>query len=366
VLENFGQINWDGAWFALLFLVIPLLLGALAFLRRFGGRHATIRFSSLAPFRGVPPTARLRLRIAVPLSRAAALAFLVLALMRPQKGTEMSPESSKGISILMTVDRSGSMETPDFEIDDKAVSRMDAVKKVFRDFVKGGGSLKGRPNDEIGLVTFSGYPVPVAPLTLDHGAVLQFLDHIETFQPRRNERTGRYLEDEETIQEETRTAMGDGLALAVDRMKDLKSKSKLIILLSDGVSNFGQIQPEEAAELAKTYGIKVYTIGIGQSGTVLREIEDPFFGKRKVPMRSELDEGTLRRVAEVTGGKYWNAATTGALEEVYGEIDKLERSEIESARFYRFDEKFQWAALPALALLVIEVLLAQTVFRRIP
>jgi Ca-activated chloride channel family protein len=365
MLTKIVEIHWDGLWFALLFLAIPLAFGAAALLRHRGGRHATIRFSSLAPFRGIPPTARLRLRIVVPVLRAAALALIVLALMRPQKGTEMTPESSKGVSILMTVDRSGSMETPDFEIDGKDVSRMDAVKKVFRDFVKGGGRLRGRPNDEIGLVTFSGYPVPVAPLTLDHGAVLQFLDHIETFQPRRD-RAGRFLDDEETVQEETRTAIGDGLALAVDRMKDLKSKSKVIILLSDGVSNFGQLSPEEAAELARTYGIKVHAIGIGQSGMVLREVDDPFFGKRRVQMRSELDEETLRRVAEVTGGKYWNAATTGALEEVYGEIDKLERSEIESARFYRFDEKFQWAAIPALALLVLEVLLAQTVFRRIP
>jgi len=358
-----GGLEFRHPAFALLLAAIPALWCLRWLFRRRGRREAAIRFSSLAPFRGLSPTARLRLRHVVPVLRALALAALAVALMRPQRGTEMAPESSKGISILMAVDRSGSMLAEDFEADGKAISRIEAVKKVFREFVQGGGGLRGRPYDEIGIVTFAGYPVPLAPLTLDHGAVIEFLKTIEPFDPR--DPANRRV-DRQTVEEESRTAIGDGLALAVDRLKDLTSKSKVIILMSDGMSNFGQLDPLEGAELAKTFGIKVHTIGIGQSGITMQVIDDPFFGKRKVPVKSELDEDTLKAIAAATGGKYWNAATTGALQEVYGEIDALERSRIESSRFYRFDEKFQWAAIPALAFLVLEVILAGTVFRRIP
>jgi len=351
--------------FGLLLLAIPVLLALAAWLRRRGARDAAIRFSNLHPFRTLPPTARLRLRFLVPALRVLALALLAVALMRPQKGSELAPESSQGISILMVVDRSGSMKTPDFEIDGKEASRMDAVKKVFRQFVQGGGPLKGRTNDEIGIVSFAGYPVPNAPLTLDHGAVIQFLDQIQLYEPKLDRR-GQPVDDQETIQEESRTAIGDALALAAERMKDLKSKSKVVILLSDGKSNFGQLDPLEGADLLKAFGIRVYSIGIGRSGIFMQVVEDPFFGKRRVPVQSDLDEDTLRAIAEKTGGKYFNAESTDALEAVYTEIDALERTKIESSRFYRFDERFRWAALPALALLLLEVLLAQTVFRRIP
>jgi Ca-activated chloride channel family protein len=350
--------------FAILFLVPPALLAASLWRRRRRSRDAAIRYSNLGPFRGLPPTARLRLRHLVPVLRAAGLGLLVVALLRPQKGSELAPETAQGVSILMAVDRSGSMETPDFQLGSKKVSRLEAVKKVFRDFVKGGDGLAGRPNDEIGIVTFAGYAVPAAPLTLDHGAVLALLDTIKVFQVPRD-RFGRPVGDPEVLREETSTAIGDGLALAVERMKDLPAKSKVIILLSDGESNSGVVQPREGADLAKTYGIRIYSIGIGQSGTVLEEV-DGIFGRQLVPRQSELDEDTLREVAETTGGKYFNAASVTALRDVYAEIDRMERSKIESTRFYRFDERFQWAAVPALALLVLEALLSCTVFRRIP
>lgn len=351
--------------FALLFFLIPALFAWAAWRRRRGARGAAIRFSNLRPFRDLLPSARLRLRFTVPLLRAAVLALLAVALMRPQKGSELAPESSEGISILMAVDRSGSMAAEDFTVDGKRVNRLQAVKKVFRDFVKGGGGLAGRPHDEIGIVSFAGYPVPVAPLTLDHGAVLSILETIQIYQPK-VDRYGRPLEDPQTMQEEGATAIGDGLALAVERLKDLKAKSKVIVLLSDGRQTAGHLSPEEGAELARAFGIKTYVIGIGQAGTVMKTIEDPFFGRRQVPVQSDLDEDSMKAIAEKTGGKYFNAATTGALEKVYQEIDSLERSRIETSRFYRYDERFRWAALPAVALLVLEVLLAQTVFRRIP
>lgn len=351
--------------FGLILLLIPLLFAYRAYRRRAGTRDAAIRFSNLKPFQGLPRTARMRLRFLPAFLRVSALALLAAALMRPQKGSELAPESSRGISIMMAVDASYSMSQQDFAIDAKRVNRLEAVKKVFRDFVKGGGGLPGRPQDEIGIVTFTGYPVPRAPLTLDHGAVLDVLAGIQLYDLKRD-RFGRPIGDQETLQEETSTAMGDGLALAVDRMKDLKSKSRVIILMSDGAQTAGQLSPLEGAELAQALGIKIYSIGIGQAGMVMREVEHPLFGTRLERVRSDLDEDTLKAVAEKTGGKYWNAASTGALAEVYKEIDALERSEIEASRFYRYDEKFQWAAFPALALLALEVLLGQTVFRRIP
>ncbi len=351
--------------FGALVLAVPLLFAWSAWGRKRGSRDAAIRFSNLRPFRELPSTARLKLRLLVPTLRGAALVLLALALMRPQKGSELAPERAEGISILMAVDASYSMKTADFTIEGKKVSRLEAVKKVFHDFVKGGGGQRGRPNDEIGIVTFTGYPLPLAPLTLDHGAVLDILSRIKVYDLQ-FDRVGRPIGDQQTVQEETSTAIGDGLALAVDRLKDLKSKSKIIILMSDGAQTAGDLSPQEGADLARAYGIKIYSIGIGQAGVVLREVEDPFFGKRMVRAKSDLDEDTLREVAEKTGGRYWNAASTDALSGVYQEIDKLERSTIESSRFYRFEEKFQWLALPALALLALEALLGQTVFRRIP
>ena len=360
-----GGVEFHDPYWSLLLAVVAVVFALRWWLARRGRREAAIRFSNLEAMKGLPPTLRLRLRHVVPALRVLALAALVVALMRPQKGSELTPDRSQGISIIMAVDRSGSMDTPDFDLDGKMISRMDAVKKVFRDFVKGSGGLPGRPNDEIGIVYFAGYPVPVAPLTLDHGAVLEVLGNIKVYEPKRD-RFGRPIGDEETLKEESSTAIGDGLAMSVDRLKDLKAKSKVIILMSDGAQNTGQLTPEEGADLARAFGIKIYSIGIGQAGVVMREIDDPFFGKRRVPVQSDLDEETMKAVAEKTGGKYFNAATVGALEEVYKEIDRMERAEIESTRFYRYDEWFQWAAIPGLLFLVLEALLGQTIFRRIP
>ncbi len=325
--------------------------------------RGTLRFSTTAPFHRVRPSLRLRLRVLVPFLRIAALTFLIVALSRPQKGTELTPERSRGIGILLVIDKSGSMTTPDFEIDGKQVARIDAVKKVATEFIRGGGGLPGRPDDEIGIVAFSGYPVPSAPLTLDHGAVLEVLDSIEALDPRAAERDSR---GRALYPDEYETAIGDAIALAADRLRDAAVKSKVMILLSDGEQTTGELSPLEGAKIAETFGIKVYTIGIGRSGVTLVTVNDPFFGPRKVRQRSDLDEATLERIAETTGGKYFNAATTGALTEVYAAIDRLERSEIETTRFYRWEERFLPLALAGLVCIVLEVILGQSIFRRIP
>lgn len=356
---EFGDYRFAQPFFALLALLIPIGL----WIARRRVERGTLRFSTLAPFRKIRPSWRVRLRWLVPSLRALALLALIAALMRPQKGTELSPEKSRGIAILLAADNSGSMRQDDFEIDGRPAMRIEAVKKVARDFIKGGGGLRGRPDDEIGIVSFTGYPVPRAPFTLDHGAVLEVLDSIQVADPRKAEmdQYGRAL-----YPEEYQTALGDGLALAANRLKGAEVKSKIIILLTDGSQTAGTLSPEEGAKIAAAYGIKVYTIGIGKAGVVMVTLEDPIFGKIKQQRRSDLDEETLKMIAAATGGKYYNAATTGALRQVYEEIDQLERSEIHATRFYRWDEKFQPLALAAALLVVLEVILSQTVFRRIP
>lgn len=325
-------------------------------------RRGTLRFSSIRPFRRVRPGWRVHFRHLVGALRVLALLFLLAALARPQRGSELSPERSRGIGIMLLVDRSGSMNNEDFRIEGKKASRIDAVKHVAREFIRGGEGLPGRPNDEIGIVAFTGYPVPRAPLTLDHGAVLDVLASLEAADPEEAERDrrGRPL-----YPEEFQTAIGDAIARGAERLRDLDVKSKVMILLSDGSQTMGVLTPEEGAQIAKSFDVKIYSVGIGQAGVVMQTVQT-LFGPVQRPVQSDLDEDTLRRVAESTGGRYFNAASTDALRRVYEEIDRLERSEITSQRFYRWDERFQPLALAGIGLLVVEVLLAQTVFRRIP
>lgn len=324
-------------------------------------KRGTLRFSSLVPFRNIRPSARVRLRFLVPFLRVAALLLLVVALARPQKGSELAPEKSRGIGILVVFDASGSMLQEDFQLRGRDVSRIAAVKAVVHEFIKGEGNLPGRPHDEVGVLSFTGYPVPRAPLTLDHGAVLEVLQTIEAVDGKKMQAQGIPV-----YPEDVKTAIGDALAKGAEFLRDVDVKSRIMVLLSDGSQNMGVLSEEEGATIAKSFGIKVYTIGIGRAGIVMQTVNDPLFGPRKVRKMSDLDEATLKRIAEITGGQYFNAADTQALREVYKEIDVLERSDITTTRFYRWDEKFQPLALGALLLVVLEVLLGQTLFRRLP
>lgn len=324
-------------------------------------RRGSLRFSSLAPFRRIRASARVRLRFLPGFLRTAALALLILALARPQKGSELAPERSRGIGILVVFDSSGSMLQEDFSLNGRNVSRIDAVKAVVHEFITGEGDLKGRPNDEIGILSFTGYPTPRAPLTLDHGAVLEVLQSVEAIDAEEMKRRRIPLD-----REDVSTAIGDALAKGSEFLRDVDVKSKIMVLLSDGKQTMGILSEEEGARIAESFGIKIYTVGIGRAGVTMQTVHDPFFGKRKRAVRSDLDEATLTKIAEITGGKYFNAADTEALRSVYAEIDELERSEITTTRFYRWDEKFQPLGLAALLLIVLEVMLSQTIFRRIP
>ncbi len=295
---------------------------------------------------------------------SAGLVLVVVALARPQQGREEFRVRAEGIAIQMCIDRSGSMQAMDFQLDGEPVDRLQAVKQVFRDFVTGRGELPGRPDDLIGLVAFGGFADGKCPLTLDHGALLEVLESVEIPKPVYDSHDR--VVNARLLEEEMKTAIGDAVALAVDRLKDAKAKSKVIILLSDGEQTAGVVDPPEAAETAKAFGIKIYTIGIGSTGWAPFPDQDAF-GRtvfRRQPVR--LDEETLTMLAETTGGRYFNARNTDALKNVYAEIDELEKTLSEGRLYTEYRELYQYAMFPGLGLILLEILLASTRFRSLP
>ena len=352
--------RFQNPWWLL--LLIPLVvLGVLAIRRR---RRSAVLYSDVSILSLLPVTNMLRIKRLLPGVRLLGLALVVAALARPQHGREDYRIRSEGIAIQMCIDRSGSMRAMDFQLDGEPVNRLEAVKSVFRDFVAGRGKLPGRPDDLIGLVAFGGYADSRCPLTLDHGALLEVLKGVEIPQPIFDSRN-RVI-NERLLEEEIKTAIGDAVALAVDRLKDVKAKSRVIILLSDGEQTAGAVDPPEAAETAKAFGIKVYSIGIGSTGFAPVPAQDVFGRKvfRRQPVT--LDEETLDMLAETTGGRYFNAKDTKALENVYAEIDKLEKTVSEGRLYTEYRELYQWAMFPGLGLILLEILLVSTRFRSLP
>ncbi len=292
-----------------LWLVLLVVAGAVGIFAIRRQHRVAVLFSDVSILQTLPVTLALRLKRAVPWLRLLGLALVIVALARPQRGTEEFRISTEGIAIQMCIDRSGSMAALDFNLDGKQVDRLSVVKRVFHDFVMGKGKLPGRPDDLIGLISFGGFVEPRCPLTLDHGALVQALDAVEIPHPvfdNRGQEINRRL-----WQEDSQTAIGDALALAANRLKDAKAKSKVIILLTDGEQTAGVLQPVEGAAVAKTLGVRVYTIGIGTNGLVT--IPDPYpdqFGRHVLHQEVfPLDERTLRQIADTTGGKYYTPRT---------------------------------------------------------
>jgi Ca-activated chloride channel family protein len=303
------------------------------------------------------------------------LIALCVAIARPQEGKEMVRDVSKGIAIEMVVDRSGSMGA-EMDFNGEKLTRLDVCKRVFNEFVTGKRQKKestlsktfdkglgGRPNDLIGMITFARYADTICPLTLAHDTLGRFLENVKLVQ-RRNE---------------DGTAIGDGLALAEarlktaeetliqqsqDKSKSYKIKSKVIILLTDGRVNCGKHTPEQAAELAAQWGIKIYTIGIG-GGNSFNTIQTPF-GSYQMPVGEDIDQDTLKMLAEKTGGIFRVAQDADSLRAIYKEIGQLEKSEVESVRYSNYRELFLPFALMALGFVLIEVILTSTILRRIP
>lgn len=297
---------------------------------------ASIQISSIKKMKEKPKTMRLRLRHLPFLLRLLAIGMLVLAIARPQSSLNWRKESKEGIDIIMALDISGTMMAEDLR-----PSRLEAAKNVAVDFIQ------SRPNDNIGLVVFAAESFTQCPLTTDHAVLVNLFSGI------------RYgmIEDG--------TAIGLGLANSVSRIKESKAKSKVIILLTDGSNNRGDIAPVTAAEIAKTFGIRVYAIGVGSHGTVNVPVQTPF-GVRYEQMKSEFDEETLKKIAEITGGQYFRATNNAKLREVYQEIDKLEKTKINVQEFSNKSELYFIFALLAFLLLLSEVLIRNTWFRALP
>lgn len=351
------------------FFLFLIPLAILIFVLEFRRPRASIVFSDVSQLRSLPKTFVQYVSFFVPWFFYLGTFLLIVALARPQSGKEEYRIRSEGIAMMMCVDRSGSMKAVDFKIDGQRVNRLQAVKKTFRDFVLGttsvsGVSLPGRKDDMIGLLAFGGYVDAYCPLTLDHATLVEMLDQIQIPEPI-FDRRGNMLA-EELIQEESLTAIGDALAQAVERIKDTKAKSKVIILLSDGDQTFGTLLPKEGAEAAKAFGIKIYTIGIGSTGTVPVVLTNRLGQQITMNQNLVIDEDSLREVAETTGGLYFNAKNTQALERVYAEIDKLEKTEHEGRIYTEYTELFRWPLLWGLSLVLVNLVLANMRFRRIP
>lgn len=345
-----------------LFLVIPVLLSALWATRR--ERATAVTYSTVQPLRNLPQTLAQRVRRFLPALRTLGLLLIVIAIARPQFGREEFRVQTEGIAIEMCLDRSGSMQALDFPVDGERVSRLDAVKHVFRQFVAGEGEFDGRPDDMIGLVAFGGFADAKCPPTLDHGTLLSILDTVKIPEPIVDSQ-GRVI-NERLLQEEQATAIGDAIAVAVDRLKEVEAKSKVIVLLSDGENTAGVNSPVDAAKAAKAFGISIYSIGVGSNGMAPFPAVDVFGRQVLRPQQVRLDEATLKELAEITGGYYFNAQDTQALAEVYAEIDRLEKTETEGQIYTDYREYFQVLLIPGVLCVLLEFLLRSTRFRSVP
>ena len=324
------------------FLWALALLPLVYFLRGWRGLTAALGYSSTSTAREVAREAKTRWGRWLPVGRTAALALGILALARPQIAHAHVETQASGVDMVLAVDVSSSMSSLDFERNGQPTSRLDVVKSVVSDFVS------QRPNDRIGLIAFAGRPYLVSPLTLDHDWLIQNLDRV---------RIGA-IEDG--------TAIGSALGAAVNRLRDQPAKSKVVVLLTDGVNNTGSVRPELAAEAAKALGVRVYTIGAGVRGEAPMPVTDPDGSGRLVMTKVDIDEATLQGVAKTTGGKYFRATDTDSLRQIYASIDKMEKTTHAVHNYETHDELFAWFLIPAAGLLALELLLGLTRFRRVP
>jgi len=358
-MDSFRFYSWY--WFALL----PVVLIVVWFFSRPGKRPASL-YSSIADLKSLPVTLMQGVNRSLPILFALGMCLMVAGLARPQSGKSESRVSGQGIAIELVLDISGSMEALDFQLKDEEVSRLEAVKYVVSEFVLGSrrSGLPGRKNDLVGLVAFCGFADSKCPLTLDHGALVDIVKSLEVPKAVRDRR-GKVI-NAETLQEELATAIGDGVALGIDRLKDTKAKSKVLVLLTDGDNNAGVVDPREAAAIAKELGIKLYTIGIGRNGTVPFPQEDEFGRRVLVGVQFRIDEALLKEISESTGATYFHASDLDGLAKVYSQIDQLERSEFEESKFSQYTELFRWLTGAGLALVLCVYVMKETRFRSLP
>ncbi len=323
--------------FLILLFVVPFLI--YWYIRRHTKASGTMRFSNLGNIKNIRSTPSKKYRHVLFLFRLVAIILLIIAFARPQSGTKEEQIITEGIDIIMAMDISSSMLAEDLA---RHKNRLDVTKEVAGQFIS------ERTNDRIGMVVFAAKSYTQCPLTLDYGILLKFLQEIHI----------GMIEDG--------TAIGMAVANCVNRLRSSKAKSKVVILLTDGRNNRGELDPATAAQLAKTMKVRIYTIGAGKHGEALYPIDDPFLGKRYVPMKVDIDEDVLKKIASTTGGRYFRATDKNSLQKIYQEIGELEKTKIEVKEFTRYSELFVNFLFAALGLLLLEIILANTRFRKIP
>jgi Ca-activated chloride channel homolog len=327
-------IKFANPHFFWLLVLIPILTAVYIYYRR--RRSVQMTFSSFEGLAGYRPSLRQRLNHVPFVLKMLGLAAVITALARPQSSSSGQNITTEGIDIVMALDISSSMLAEDLK-----PNRIEAAKKVAGDFID------GRPTDRIGLVVFSGESFTQCPLTSDHAVLRNLFGGIQS----------GLLADG--------TAIGEGLATAVNRIRNSKAKSKVIILLTDGINNIGAIAPLTAGEIAKTFGIRVYTIGVGTTGVAPYPFKTPY-GIQYQNMEVQIDEDVLKQIANETGGKYFRATTTSKLKEIYADIDRMEKSKIDVTEFRHKTEEFYPLALLAILLFGADILLRYTLLRTLP
>ena len=328
--------RFEDPWLLLFFLMVPFLT-----IRGKGKQQATISYSSIDTLQAIR-SARVEILSILPLVlRMIAISLLVLSLARPQEGYKSTEILSVGVDIMLALDTSGSMQALDFIKDEKRDTRLAMVKDVVSQFID------NRSNDRMGMVVFGSEAYTQCPLTLDQGILKSFLNKLDI---------GMAGDS---------TAIGSAIGIAVKRLKDLESKSKVIILLTDGQNNAGSLPPLQAAQTAKAFGIKLHTIAVGTHGKA-PFLVNSIFGQRYVYQQVDIDEDTLKKISDLTGGQYFRATDLESLKTIYKQIDEMEKSEVKVIDHSEYTELFHYFLIPGLLILLLEILLSNTVLRRIP
>ena len=304
---------------------------------------AAVEFSDVGLAREVSRRSRARVGGWVWLFPLLAAALMIIGLARPQRGHSRTEVTANGIDIVLALDVSGSMQALDFLVDDHRVNRIEVVKSVVSKFIE------ERPNDRIGLIAFAAAPYLVSPLTLDHDWLQQNLERVST-----------------AVGDDDGTAIGSAIAASVNRLRTTSAKSKVVILLTDGMNNTGKISPLAAAEAAKALGVKIYTIGVGVRGMAPIPMRDQAGNTRLIMDKVDVDEKTLQTVAGDTGGTFYRATDTDSLQKIYAQINRLEKTAQTVQKFEHYEELYSWALIPCVALLGFGLALQHTRFRRLP
>ncbi len=332
------MFRFASPWFLILLALIPAAL----YLRARKRTAPAMGLPDLRTVAQIPASAALAFQWILPFLKYAALCLLILALARPQWGTKKMNVLTEGINIILAVDLSESMAALDFRLKGKIVNRLEAVKDVVQKFID------KRDGDRIGLVVFGSQAYTQAPMTRDYAAIASILEKLQIGAAGKS------------------TAIGDAIGISVKRLADIESKSNIIILLTDGESNSGELSPMNAADIAAQKDVKIYTIGAGSRGEALFLVNDPVFGERYVPQRVSMDEDTLRAIAQKTGGLYFRAEDLASLENIYDTIDKLEKTEVEVKAYAEYREYYLYLLVPAFFLLTLWIILSNTRYLKTP